>query len=293
MIEEPFNTVASPRFFYLSPIHAIALNKSVSAVVNRKGVSVVYGDVGTEKSTLARIMHEHFQEQGFMSVLLTNPGYVSENALMRTINEAFDIKPGRSLKDNEDRLKGFLLENGEINNKTIVLIIDEAQELKLPLLEAIRRILNFESDKKLLQLVLFPQEEFRAKLQDYRTRNFRRRIVDASTLDRMDLDTVSKMIDFRWRVASGNKQHPFTMSAIEKIYNYSNGLPSEACVVADNACNIACINEIKQISDDVVESAIRDRFRNVGSLDNKPVLPPEAQPPVQNGGDGDGREQPL
>ena len=293
LVEEPFNTVASPRFFYLSPIHAIALNKSVSAVVNRKGVSVVYGDVGTGKSTLARIMHEHFLEQGFISVLLTNPGYVSENALMRTINEAFDIKPGRSLKGNEDRLKGFLLENGEINNKTIVLIIDEAQELKLPLLEAIRRILNFESDKKLLQLVLFPQEEFRAKLQDYRTRNFRRRIVDASTLDRMDLDTVSKMIDFRWRVASGNKQHPFTMSALEKIYNYSNGLPSEACVVADNACNIACINEIKQISDDVVESAIRDRFRNVGSLDNKPVPPPEAQPPVQNGGDGDGREQPL
>ena len=109
-------------------------------MVNRKGVSVVYGDVGTGKSTLARIMHEHFLEQGFISVLLTNPGYVSENALMRTINEAFNIQPGRSLKDNEDRLKAFLLENGEVNNKTIVLIIDEAQELKLPLLEAIPRL---------------------------------------------------------------------------------------------------------------------------------------------------------
>src|SRR5918912_1272612 len=292
LIEEPFNTVASPRFFCLSPIHAIALNKSVSAVVNRKGVSVVYGDVGTGKSTLARIMHEHFLEQGFISVL-TNPGYVSENALMRTINEAFDIKPGRSLKDNEDRLKAFLLENGEINNKTIVLIIDEAQELKLPLLEAIRRILNFESDKKLLQLVLFPQEEFRAKLQDYRTRNFRRRIVDASTLDRMDFDTIGKMIDFRWRVASGNKQHPFTMSAIQKIYNYSNGLPSEACVVADNACNIACINGIKQITDEVVEAAIRDRSRNVGSLDNKPAAKLSTEQPDQIGGGDVGREQPV
>lgn len=291
LIEEPFNTVASPRFFYVSPIHAIALNKSVSAVTNRKGVSVVFGDVGTGKSTLARIMHEHFLQHGFISVLLTNPGYVSENALMRTINEAFDIKPGRSLKDNEDRLKEFLLENGEINNKTIVLIIDEAQELKLPLLEAIRRILNYESDKKLLQLVLFPQEEFRTKLQDYRTRNFRRRIVDASTLDRMDGDTVGKMIDFRWRVASGNKKHPFTMSAIQKIYDYSNGLPSEACVVADNACYIAAINEEKQITDEIVEAATRDRSKNVGSLDNKPVAKTEAQQPAQNGGGAHGREQ--
>jgi type II secretory pathway predicted ATPase ExeA len=172
-----------------------------------------------------------------------------------------------------------------------VLIIDEAQELKLPLLEAIRRIFNFESDKKLLQLVLFPQEEFRAKLQDYRTRNFRRRIVDASTLDRMDGDTVGKMIDFRWRVASGNKKHPFTMSAIHKTYDYSNGLPSEACVVADNACYIAAIHEEKQITDDIVEAATRDRSKNVGSLDNKPVAKADAQQPAQNGGGELGRKQ--
>ena len=61
-----------PRFFYLSPIHAIALNKSVFTVDNRKGVSVVWGDIGTGKSTLARIMHERFLNKGYISVLL-NP----------------------------------------------------------------------------------------------------------------------------------------------------------------------------------------------------------------------------
>jgi hypothetical protein len=83
------------------------------------------------------------------------------------------------------------------------------------------------------------------------------------------------------------------MSAIEKIYNYSNGLPSEACVVADNACYIAALNEIKQITDEVVEAAIRDRSRNVGSLDNKPVAKPSAEQPDQNGGGDVEREQPL
>src|SRR5215470_3645101 len=58
LLEEPFNTVASPRFFFLSPIHAIALNKSVYTVDTRKGVSIVWGDIGTGKSTLARIMQE-------------------------------------------------------------------------------------------------------------------------------------------------------------------------------------------------------------------------------------------
>ena len=65
LLEEPFNTVASPRFFFLSPIHAIALNKSVFTVDNRKGVSVVWGDIGTGKSTLARIMHERFLNKGY------------------------------------------------------------------------------------------------------------------------------------------------------------------------------------------------------------------------------------
>jgi hypothetical protein len=114
--------------------------------------------------------------------------------------------------------------------------------------------------------------------------------VDASTLDRMDADRIGKMIDFRWRVATGNKQHPFTTPAIQKIYDYSNGLPSEACVLADNACSIACINELRHVNDEIVEAAIRDRLKNVGSLDNKPLSAEETE---QNGGGEAGRKQSL
>ena len=272
LIEEPFNTVASPRFFFLSPIHAIALNKSVYTVDSRKGVSIVWGDIGTGKSTLARIMHEGFLGKGYISVILTNPGVSSQNSLIRTINEAFGIPTAKSYKDNLDRLKGYLLQEGEQNNKTIVLIIDEAQELNLPLLETLRQILNFESDKKLIQLVLFPQEEFRRKLTDYRTRNFRRRVAYASTLDRMDVDTVAKMIDFRWTIASGNRgQHPFTKDAIQKIFEYSAGLPSEACILADNSLLVAFLQQSSQVTSDIVEAAIGDRLANVGKLDKEPV----------------------
>ena len=270
LIEEPFNTVASPRFFFLSPIHAIALNKSVYTVDSRKGVSVVWGDIGTGKSTLARIMHEKFLHKGYISILLTNPGYISQNALIRTVNEGFKVPTAKSYKDNLDRLKAFLLKEGETNNKTIVLILDEAQELTLPLLETLRQILNFESDKKLLQVVLFPQEEFRTKLHDYRTRNFRRRIAYASTLDRMDSETMSQMIEFRWTVASGNKsKHPFTHGALQKIFEHSAGLPSEACILADNALLLAFLHQQSQVTPDFVTSAIADRLKNVGKLDKE------------------------
>jgi general secretion pathway protein A len=171
-----------------------------------------------------------------------------------------------------------LLQQGETHNKTIVLILDEAQELTLPLLETLRQILNFESDKKLLQLVLFPQEEFRTKLHDYRTRNFRRRIAYASTLDRMDIETMSQMIEFRWTVASGNKsRHPFTPGALQKIFEHSAGLPSEACILADNALLVAFLHQQPQVTPDIVTSAIDDRLKNVGKLD-KEVKPVRKKP---------------
>ena len=112
-------------------------------VDNRKGVSVVWGDIGTGKSTLARIMHERFLHKGYLSVLLTNPGYISKNALLRTINEGFKVPTAKAYKDNLDRLKAFLLKEGETNNKIVVLLIDEAQELNLSLLETLQQILNF------------------------------------------------------------------------------------------------------------------------------------------------------
>ncbi len=217
-------------------------------------------------------MHEGFLAKGYTSVLLTNPGYGSPNALIRTINEAFRVPTAKSYKDNLDRLKAYLLQEGEQNNKTIVLIIDEAQELTLPLLETLRKILNFESEKKLIQLVLFPQEEFRRKLTDYRTRNFRRRVAYASTLDRMDVDTIEKMIDFRWTVASGNRgKHPFTKEAIQKIFEHSGGLPSEAIIIADNSLLVASLQQSHQVTADIVEAAFSDRYFNVGKLDKEPA----------------------
>jgi general secretion pathway protein A len=249
-----------------------------STVDSRKGVSVVWGDIGTGKSTLARIMHEKFLHKGYISVLLTNPGYISQNALIRTINEGFKVPTAKSYKDNLDRLKAFLLQEGETNNKTIVLILDEAQELNLPLLETLRQILNFESERKLLQLVLFPQEEFRSKLHDYRTRNFRRRIAYASTIDRMDVDTMSQMIEFRWTVASGNKsKHPFTQGALQKIFEHSAGLPSEACILADNALLVAFLHQQQHVTPDIVAGAISDRLKNVGKLD-KDAKPAKKKP---------------
>jgi type II secretory pathway predicted ATPase ExeA len=163
--EEPFTTTANPRFFYQSPIHSMALGKAEFTVDAKKGLTIVFGDTGYGKSTLARLLHGKFKEKGYISVLLTNPNYPTTNSLLRTIIQEFQLpKSSKAFKENLDIFKHYLFEQAVEQGKTIVLIIDEAQTLRIPLLELLRQIINYETnDMKLLQLVLFSQQQFPVK----------------------------------------------------------------------------------------------------------------------------------
>jgi general secretion pathway protein A len=273
--EEPFNTTANPRFFYQSPIHSTALGKTEFTVDAKKGLTIVFGDTGYGKSTLARLLHGKFRDKGYISVLLTNPNYPTTNSLLRTIIQEFQLpKTSKAFKENLDIFKSYLYQQAVMNNKTVVLIIDEAQTLRIPLLELLRQIINYETnDMKLLQLVLFSQEQLRTKLTHPMARNFRSRIAMASTLEAMGQNEHAEMIDFRWRVASGNQQHPFTPNAIEAIYIHSKGMPREACIIADNSLLAAYLAGKNIVNKDTVDAAYKDRFDNIG--EDKP--PSEAK----------------
>jgi general secretion pathway protein A len=270
--EEPFTTTANPRFFYQSPIHSIALGKTEFTVDAKKGLTIVFGDTGYGKSTLARLLHGKFKDKGYISVLLTNPNYPTTNSLLRTIIQEFQLpKTSKAFKENLDIFKAYLYQQAVANNKTVVLIIDEAQTLRIPLLELLRQIINYETnDMKLLQLVLFSQEQLRTKLAHPLARNFRSRIAMASTLEAMGLKEHAEMIDFRWRVASGNQHHPFTADALEAVYLYSKGMPREACIIADNALLAAYLAEKKTVDKQTVDSAYTDRVENIGEDKSPP-----------------------
>src|SRR5712692_9664253 len=134
--EEPFSTVPSPRYFFLTSVHSIALEKTAYVVGAKKGLAAVFGDTGTGKSSLARLLHQKFLDSGFVSVLLTNPNYPTPNSLLRTIAEEFGMsKTDKSFKGMLSLFKAFLFEQAIEQGKTVVLIIDEAQTMGFPQLE--------------------------------------------------------------------------------------------------------------------------------------------------------------
>src|ERR687892_2745186 len=109
--EEPFATVPSPRYFSLTTPHSPALEKTAYVVGAKKGLAAVFGDTGTGKSSLARLLHQKFLDSGFTSTLLTNPSYPTPNSLLRTIAQEFGTpRTDKSFKGMLDLFKAFLYE---------------------------------------------------------------------------------------------------------------------------------------------------------------------------------------
>jgi general secretion pathway protein A len=263
--EEPFSTVPSPRYFFLTATHSTALEKTAYVVGAKKGLAAVFGDTGTGKSSLARLLHQKFLDNGFLSILLTNPSYPTPFSLLRTIAQEFNTpKTDKSFKGMLDVFKDYLYTHAVNEGKTVVLIIDEAQTLKPSLIELLRQLVNYETnDAKLLQLVLFAQEELRNTLAKPKLRNFRSRIAMASTLEKLSLEELKAMLKFRWEVASGGAQHPFSMDAITAIHHHSEGMPREANILADNALLLASLDKQTQITEELVHQVAKDRRENL------------------------------
>src|SRR5947207_516851 len=97
LTEKPFSTSPDPRFVYLSSQHREAIAKAEYAATEKLGLAVIYGDIGTGKTTVSRYLLQKFRdEHGFNAVLLTHPSYPSENQLLRAICQEFRI--GKSAK---------------------------------------------------------------------------------------------------------------------------------------------------------------------------------------------------
>ncbi len=140
LLEDPYSTSPNPRYLYISPTHNLALEKTKWTVSAKRGLALVFGPVGTGKTTLARELAQRLEDDPTVTyVFITNPNFPTPNQLLRAINQEFEVaQTSKSYLDLLNIFKTLLMQQARVEQQTLVLIIDEAQTLKPPLLGLLR-----------------------------------------------------------------------------------------------------------------------------------------------------------
>jgi type II secretory pathway predicted ATPase ExeA/cell division septation protein DedD len=264
--EKPFSLASDPRFLFRTPARASAFDDLLNGIRRREGLIVLSGDIGTGKTTLMRSVLQNLDRRTF-SAVVPDP-FVSREDLLKMLLVDFgvvsiaDLKRGSlngaSRPDLSYPLYEFLDSLVPLQAFAVV-IVDEAQNLPLPLLEEVRILSDLEGREKLLQVVLVGQPELRDNLKQPQMRQVDQRVSVRVELSPLALEDVAGYIRHRLNVAGdGDSRAEFSESAIDAVYRGSGGTPRLINKICDRALTRGFGLGISRIEADVVTDAIRD-----------------------------------
>lgn len=231
----PFRITPDTHVFFEGSERGPTLNALLYAIQNGEGIIKVVGEVGTGKTMLCRMLPTKIEGQ-IDWVYLAHPRLSPDQILQEVAREL-----RLSLDDYPDKLvvmrklQSALLER-YANNRRVVVLVEEAQEMPLETLEELRLLSNLETDEhKLLQIVLFGQPELDEKLAARKIRQLRERITHSLYLAPLPLEDIHAYLNFRIRASGYRGPELFSFKVAKAIENYSHGLTRRINILADKA----------------------------------------------------------
>ena len=261
--EKPFSLTPDPKYLFKSASHANAFELLQYAVRRREGFVVITGDIGTGKTTLCRALLEQVDRKTFTALVL-NP-FLSEEDLLRVVLQEFgvvsraEIKRGRLIGATKqeliEALNEFLLSLQAVRAQAL-LIIDEAQNLPLQVLEQIRILSNLETEKeKLLQIVLVGQSNLKDLLKRPELRQLDQRVSIRYDLKPLSPEETYAYIQHRLSVAGGGAAVSFVPKALARVHRYTQGIPRLINLLCDRALLSAYSEHKNRVTVNYVEQA--------------------------------------
>jgi type II secretory pathway predicted ATPase ExeA len=261
LAEQPFSLSPDPRFLYHTENHLTAFVRCRQNIVQRQGLSVVVGDVGTGKSTVARRLFLDFTHDDVGPKYATRfvknaSNWTTSNKMIQALSDEFGCSSRRSEGAQWAEFESHV-QNLAIQGVNVVLLIDEAQTIPKKVLIRLRELLNFEADSiKFIQVVLLGTLELRSTLQDQALRPLRSRIAGGiATLAPLDLNDLTSAIKFRVTVA-GRTKPLFAEECYPLIHDASEGVLRDAVDICRSALQLAYDDQETVISPTTISLAI-------------------------------------
>jgi general secretion pathway protein A len=253
--ERPFAPTPDPRFLFQSARHREALAQLIYGVRERKGFIVLTGEIGTGKTTLLRTLLGRLDTS-------TPVAYVHNSAfgidgLLEYVLQDWGVKS--SAQSHAQRLFELneFLTSQHAKGASPVLVIDEAQNLSRQTLEAVRLLSNFETPRqKLLQILLVGQLELRDALNRPELRQLKQRIGLRCHIGPLSPEETRQYIRHRLRVAGATDTGIFTDGAVQRIAEYSRGIPRVVNIVADHCLVGGYADSKRRVEIRMVDEAI-------------------------------------
>ncbi len=232
--ERPFELSPDLRFLYLSEKHREALAHLTYGVRERRVFVQLTGEVGTGKTTMLDALVSRLDASTKVAWLSNTT--IGKTDLLRVLAWELGVEFKGTTKMEIMREIAAFLGQWTAQGRNAVFVIDEAQNLNLPLLEEIRLLSNLRSMGRCsLQIVLSGQPELRRKLELEQLRQLRQRISIRFNLEPLSRQETGEYIRHRLTVAGATDLEIFDRSAIDAVYDYSKGVPRSINTVCDNA----------------------------------------------------------
>ena len=256
--ENPFNVNPDPRFLFLTKQIEEALTGLMYGVQTRKGFITLTGEVGTGKTTLINRLLDWLHQRRARTAFLFN-SRMNSNQLFDFILAEFDIPCDSKSKSQQlMKLNHWLLDRYR-TGETVVLIIDEAQNLTYPVLEEIRMLTNLEtSTDKLIQIVLSGQPELEEKLKLPQLRQLRQRIMLRCKTTPLSKEQTHQYVAERLKTAGALGELIFGAQAVDTVHLYSLGIPRVINLLCEHSLVNAFVEQQRPIQPNIVEDVARE-----------------------------------
>lgn len=269
LTEKPFQINTDPKFLWQGEKHKEALAMLKYGILDNRGFLFLAGDVGTGKTTLINSLISQLGDQIIVAIVpdpsLEKIDFFNFLAVAFNFNRQFNSK-GEFLV-----YFSSFLHKAYINNKRVLLIIDESQKLTSELLEEIRLLSNIEKhDAKLINIFFVGQNEFIDILLRSENRALRQRITINYRIDPLTENETGQYIQRRLKVA-GSQKNIFTSKAVHEIFAFSGGYPRLINIVCDHSLLTGYVKGKKAIDAGIVKECAKELKISPHTVEEKAI----------------------